>query len=912
MKKRWFVTAFFALALCAGVASAQAAVVSGGVEYLWYTEAGEKTRGDNWEVTSFGGQKFFLSADGGVSYAQLPEFQETSRQSWTEYDVRISALDGGGLRIEGRSAYGEAGTPYTLHWDYSADRLAAHLAKAEPNPAKELADNGTVRVGMRTVYDYADGEEAQHPIASINYHRGYEEQLVWSVDGKTWSPCQYPEELHISYRMDAWWGGDAFYLRESKSARNGYTSADGVHWTAVKLLPVPSDLVLTTDWGRYHFEVVKPRDDPNDWYNEVYLMERDSRDMGVLLPHMGEGIRTGGIGVNEFTAMAGPNDTVVLTVSNGVGGVFSLDYPISSLDWCLENLSAPFREQTEPAALVSNGTVSLAKVAEHYRDNNAYRQEGELLRNDGTGWRKVEPPFSCVFELLPYNGKTFMALDTATGRQRLYASPDGLSWREVDVLRPQELDGSTEFGYADYTFLWTGESYYVRMKTGERRHGIMGMGGGQWYGKNTQIWLLDEDFNVVSSHDFGRLVERVGYAGGTYYAEVAKKEGTSDHQVSGYSTANTIYRSTDGRTWTALPKEYLEINALPEKRIDEYNDDIPDVLYEPVGGSLKGNFPTGDPGKPLRTVAQVEGWRFVLDRRSWEGGAEACLLKNASDSVSLRELNQAIQDSWVVPGEITAARRGDGKIEVTVTDLSTPTMKCSVAYTPEELDGMPVTEMGYRVPWEADAGKPGVADLTLVEMANGERELVYRSEATQGKFMWYGEVPWSNSIRLLPFSGKDFMVLDLADGKLWRSEDAHTWTEATGDFLTLSQGWDRVEYCLYWMGKNYLACCYLDNGKEGDERQVSREVSKVFLLDEDLNVVSSHDFGRGVERLGLRDGVCYADVGEKRWDERGRYGSISFGGGTEPSHSLWRSVDGTNWEKTDIVQVRECLRGLGE
>lgn len=361
-----------------------------------------------------------------------------------------------------------------------------------------------------------------------------------------------------------------------------------------------------------------------------------------------------------------------------------------------------------------------------------------------------------------------------------------------------------------------------------------------------------------------------------------------------------------------MPKEYLKINALPEKRIDEYNDDIPDILYEPVGGSLKGNFPTGDPDKPLRTAAQVEKWRFVLDRENWEGVAVARLLKNASDSVYLKELNQAIQTSWIVPGEITAARREDGKIEVTVTDLSTPTMKCSAAYTPEELDGMSVTEMGYRVSWEADASKPGVADVTLVEMANGERELVYRSEATQGKFMWYEEVPWSNSIRLLPFSGKDFMILDLADGKLWRSGDAHTWTEATGDFLTLSQGWDGMEYCLFWTGRNYLACCYLDNGKTGDEKRVSREGSKVFLLDGDLNVLSSHDFGRGVERIGFRDGLCYAEVGEMSWDERERYGIISPGKGEEPGHVLWRSADGTNWEKTDIIQARECLRGLGE
>ena len=212
---------------------------------------------------------------------------------------------------------------------------------------------------------------------------------------------------------------------------------------------------------------------------------------------------------------------------------------------------------------------------------------------------------------------------------------------------------------------------------------------------------------------------------------------------------------------------------------------------------------------------------------------------------------------------------------------------------------------------ERDTGKPGTADLSLRSRPWGETELLYRNETTEGAFLEYDSVPWSNSIDLLPFSGKDFMVLDLVDGKLWRSEDAGTWREATGDFLSLSQGYGEVEYCLFWTGEYYLACCYLDNGKKGDEERVSWDVAKVFLLDEDLNILSSHDFGKGVERIGCRDGVYYAEVSEKRWDERGRYGTFSVDG-KRPLHTLWRSADGVNWEKTDIIQVRDCLRGLGE
>lgn len=579
MKKRWFVTALLALVLCAGAASAQAAVVSGGVEYLWYTEAGEKTRGDNGEVTGFGGQKFFLSADGGASYTRLPEFQETSRQSWTEYDVRVSAMDGGGLRIEGRSAYGEAGTPYTLRWDYSADRLAAYLAKAEPNPVRELADNGTVRVGVRTVYDYADGDEAQHPVASINAHRGYEEQLVWSADGEHWSPCQYPRDFGGSYSVKGWWDG-AFYLRKHDYTPDGYTSPDGISWTYLAELPVSPKLCLTADWGRYHFEVVKPKDDPSDWYDEVYLMEQDSRDAGVLLPHMGEGIRTGGIGVNEFTAVAGPNDTVVLTVSNGAGGAFSLNYPTSSLDWCLENLSVPFRDKTQPAASVSNsGGIYLSKVAEHYRNVNIYEMEGELIRwEEGTGWRKVEnTPFSCVFRLLPYNGRTFLVEDNATGRHRLYASEDGLSWTEVTALRPQDMKGNVK-DYVNYAVTWTGNGYLACREAGNYGN----RAGGTLYGGNTSVYLLDESFALTGSYDFGRMVQAVGFRDGVYYAQVSDSEGTQwrgvyhvgydengkeiyDTEPGYYNkyAPTTLYRSTDGVNWEKTEALYLQDGLTP-------------------------------------------------------------------------------------------------------------------------------------------------------------------------------------------------------------------------------------------------------------------------------------------------------------------------------------------------------------
>ena len=101
MKKRQLVTALFALLLCALTCPAKAAVESGGVSYLWYTQDGRQTW-ENGQVVAFSGERFFLSADGGATYAEFPEFQAASRQGWTDYDVRVTALDAGGLRVEAR------------------------------------------------------------------------------------------------------------------------------------------------------------------------------------------------------------------------------------------------------------------------------------------------------------------------------------------------------------------------------------------------------------------------------------------------------------------------------------------------------------------------------------------------------------------------------------------------------------------------------------------------------------------------------------------------------------------------------------------------------------------------------------------------------------------------------------------
>ena len=70
----------------------------------------------------------------------------------------------------------------------------------------------------------------------------------------------------------------------------------------------------------------------------------------------------------------------------------------------------------------------------------------------------------------------------------------------------------------------------------------------EWHPDNTKVFFLDETFQPVSSHDFGRFVGAVGFREGFYYADVATSaEDTYER---------TLLRSADGQTWE--PVETLD------------------------------------------------------------------------------------------------------------------------------------------------------------------------------------------------------------------------------------------------------------------------------------------------------------------------------------------------------------------
>lgn len=324
------------------------------------------------------------------------------------------------------------------------------------------------------------------------------------------------------------------------------------------------------------------------------------------------------------------------------------------------------------------------------------------------------------------------------------------------------------------------------------------------------------------------------------------------------------------------------------------------------GGSGVGNQPTGDANKPLRMVAQLDGYRFALKEIWGSGYTVGLMMNNAQDWMELDGLREAIQSHWIIPGEVSARYTADGKVEVTVTDLSTPGMKCSVSYSAAFLDESLKT--GVRTEdgvWdryhiddpEEEQSKPGIADVAVMSLPNGEREIVYRTAATDGKFMYYDSVPWSNSVELLPFSGKDFMVPDKVGGKIYLSSDGVSWREATGNWITRNQAHNYWEYAFVWTGEHYLGVCMLVDEIAGDGQKVvghrewARENYKVACLDENLNYIRIANFDEYefTTAVGYRDGVYYVQL---------------------QNGLLFHGPDGRGWIETDVLQVRDALVGL--
>lgn len=884
MKKRWFLTSLFALALCVCAASANAAVVSGGTEYVWYN----------------GEEGLYISADQGGSYGVLPELENARKRTGLSYVISVlpNAANDGGLSMKGRDIWS---TEYTWFRDYSAQEIAAALKNAAPIPVEVFATNGTVTVGSRYVMDEGNDDPTQPGTLGTNLLTGAYagDRIVYSTDGVTWLPAE--GEGKLNWLGSIWWDGEAF-----RSSDGGF-SADGIHWTKTEEEQADPTFSLACTLGPYRFEYAE-----NDAGEAgVYLMDHTSPDTGVLLPHMAEAAKANWVNIGKLRAWYGPNGTVILAaydVYRRENMMVSIDYPISSLDWCLENLKTQFRHFSLRAEKWEGDKyISLAMVERGH--------ERELLRC-GDGWQWAAPPFHDVQRIYPYNGKTFVVRSDG----KLYASEDGLSWK---CLEGRGL--GDEWDRREYSFVWAGDRYISCRRTVEYSAGRFGRWGKKYDPFCTQVCFLDEDFRVFASYNFDRQVEAVGYLDGVYYARVSDADGVSTNDYK--ATQGTLYCSVNGTDWTAMPSYYTV--------------DRGKLLLDQRGSTEPLYHPTNDPDKPHRSIARLDRWRFVLDEYvAWDFEKNVkedhptyrvCLMgDSAADWVELPHLGEAIKAQGIEAWELSAAYNPDGTVEVKITDKSDANKYISISYPTSSLDWVKENLMvvaGRDLPaylgtnndgWDIES-KYGVADLVVVELANGENELVYRTPDTGGHWHYFDSVPWGNEIALLEFSGKDFMVLDKADGKLYLSSDGVNWHEAAGEWYREQQkghyrqvsgetgngvGCYEARYAMKWTGDKYMAVCFWCPPTFAVATKVvwgipsDPNMAKVLYLDEELNLIGSHDFGYMMTGVGYQDGRYFAHT-----DGHIYQGNFNLGG----PERLFTSTDGKNWAESGLLSVQACL-----
>lgn len=638
-------------------------------------------------------------------------------------------------------------------------------------------------------------------------------------------------------------------------------------------------LPLAADLAPYHFELMWGEEETSTRW-AVYLMDETSGDTGVLLPHMEEAIAQQGVSPGRLTARYNAaGDLVTLSVLDqyqGEGLMASIDYPVSSLDWCLANLRRQIRQPVVEAQMPTEDGFNIYLSARYYTYISPYDPHSCPLMRQNWGeedpsWKQVEAFRGKPVRVLPYNGKTFVVLERST--MTPWSSPDGLEWTPHPEL-------ATEGDYASLAFLWTGENYLMCQKAGTGRHGMFGMSGGDWDSRNTQVRLLDENFRVIGGHEFGRLVEAVGWCNHTYYAKVSNSTGyrdgfPGDPGVFDASLGSTLYRSVDGgKTWGET--DYLDVMA----GMTDLSESAWNVCWLNGRDAERTNV--------RLSRAQAGNYRFL-----YEGGEVYLLTVSETDGVLLPHMGQALREKNLLGGNLSAEAVAPDLIRVMVADGE---QAVSLDYPTSSLDWVAqnLSTPGIRKPIN-EATKPGQIDLALLPLGDG-RELVYRSAATEGRYQLVPDAPWGLHASLLPWNGKTFTVVDQDTLTLYASEDGLNWKKVDSDWA------DAGQYAFLWTGDRYLAIrCWEEllggSGRYGPHWN-QRHDDKVYFLDEDFRVMgqrsleeipeAEHVTYREVMGIGFHNGVYYLRL----WD----YGDV-----------ILRSADGEHWTLTDLPELMASL-----
>jgi hypothetical protein len=385
---------------------------------------------------------------------------------------------------------------------------------------------------------------------------------------------------------------------------------------------------------------------------------------------------------------------------------------------------------------------------------------------------------------------------------------------------------------------------------------------------STRVEFWDEEFRLLDSYDFGRLVEAVGWYEGAWYAQVSDSEAIIYTDFD-WEAGSTLYRSVDGRTW--IPTEEWEIwNCLA-------------FLEEKEG------LPLVTPEEAPRPGA--DGWARLGKYRFYLDGAQLALINGDGYGSRLRNSRDAIQGAWLTPHFLMADYDGKGNVQLTVVDRFTPSMSVTLTYSAEELEELYSERGGWCFENGTTVEGEGIY-LSTVEIGHpGDRQsmIVRALPAGEGEedVRWFSDypipvkdvqvledIPWSGHIRLLPYTGKDVLLYDRESGDTYASADGLAWKRLEGT-------WSKGVGGTVWTGEKYIAC----RDGEGNRNQV-------LLLDKEFSLTCSYAFPGTVEAVGYYGNTYYAKVIEGE------------------AETIFRSADGTEWTGTGLIAFQNAVKPL--
>ena len=392
----------------------------------------------------------------------------------------------------------------------------------------------------------------------MGYDSGGKAVIYYSAGGG-WQAAQGCQDAASLSPKVCYTGRDYFLYTAYTST--AYTSADGVHWTAVgprqwleEGVPYgPANGLASKEYellwtGSEYMLRQALLDDPRDTHNTLGDSLRNN--MVLFLDQDYQILGAKGFGT-QVSAIRYEGGTYYATV-NGAEQAFTRS------DWDPGQEGGNYYSGTAWSTwygameLDTPARVTGYVIRQQLGNDSPF---GFAVSTDGQSWLPLETHFTPdMTQVADTQGGAVIYYNTYGSELWYYQYTQGIlgaastqGWVQADLgFDPTEGVGSPR---VSYTLRWTGTGYLMCQSVSGG--GMMGQESGETSPYNSRVVLLDSNFHKVSEYDFGAPVAGVAYCDNTCYAQVADGE-----------EAAAIYASADGVTWTLSDRTDLPQASL--------------------------------------------------------------------------------------------------------------------------------------------------------------------------------------------------------------------------------------------------------------------------------------------------------------------------------------------------------------